>query len=72
MANLFGGVKGVYFSPTKPIRFVRLISYTNCKGVPKSRWCLSANGWTLYILKPVDVASAMKVLSALKLTELMT
>jgi len=36
MASLFGGVKGVSFSPTIPIRLVLLISSTNWRGVPKS------------------------------------
>jgi hypothetical protein len=70
MANRFGGVKGVYFSPTIPIRLLLLISSTNCSGVPKSRSCRSAKGWVLYILNPIEVASAKNVLSALKLIEL--
>jgi len=71
MARRLGGVKGVSFSPTNPIRLLLLISSTNCRGVPKSRWCLNAKGCVLYILNPMDVAAAIKVLSALKLTELM-
>lgn len=37
MASLLGKVKGVSFSPTRPMRLVLLISYTNWRGVPKSR-----------------------------------
>lgn len=37
MAKRFGGVNGVYFSPTIPIKLLLLISSTNCNGVPKSR-----------------------------------
>lgn len=47
IAKRFGGVKGVYFSPTKPMRLLLLISYTNWRGVPKSRWCLRAKGCVL-------------------------
>jgi hypothetical protein len=69
MASRLGGVNGVSFSPTIPIRLVLLISSTNWRGVPKSLSCRRANGCVLYILKPLEVARAAKVLSELKLTE---
>ena len=47
MASRLGRVKGVSFSPTSPMRLVLLISYTNCRGVPKSRSWRSAKGWVL-------------------------
>ena len=37
IAKRFGGVNGVYFSPTIPIKLLLLMSSTNCNGVPKSR-----------------------------------
>jgi hypothetical protein len=47
IASLLGGVKGVSFSPTRPIRLLLLISSTNCRGVPKSLSCLRAKGCVL-------------------------
>jgi hypothetical protein len=70
IASRFGCVNGVYFCPTNPIKLLLLIIYTICKGDPKSRSCFKAKGWVLYILNPLEVASATKVLSGLKLTEL--
>lgn len=72
MARRFGGVNGVYLYPTNPIRLVLPISSTNWSGVPKSRWCLSANGCRLYTLNPMEVAKAINDRSWLKLTQLIT
>lgn len=63
--------KAEFSKPTKASRLLRSYISTNWSGAPKSRCCLSLSGSVDNILKPLLVASAMQVLSQLKLTVLM-